>query len=105
MDDLFASRLPYAVSADTGTDYYLCASFSSSATNNQIVAFQYQLGEWTIFDQIDANCMAEVYDVNGDEQIYFGGYGGVVCEVDDDSLDSDVYGFQGTISGGTGAKK
>lgn len=93
---LNAARLPYAVSADTGTDYYLCATNgTASSTNNLCLDFQYQIGEWTKHTNIPANAMAGVLDANGRAQTYVGSYKSFVYQLEDTSLHSDV----GTISG------
>ncbi len=99
MNDLLASRLQYAVSSENGTDYYLATSFGGVTENNLILDFQYQIGEWSLFDQIDANAMARVFDVNVIEQTYFGQYGGFVSKMDDTSTVNDVFGVTGTVSG------
>jgi len=96
MNGLLASRLEYAVSAEDGTDYYLGVSYGGVTENNLLLDFQYQLGEWTKHDQIDANYLARIYDVNGDEQTYYGQYGGFVGKLDT-SLKNDVDGIVDTV--------
>ena len=92
---LSASRLQYAVSTDTNTDYYLCATNGAVAVNNLCLDFQYQLGEWTKHTNIPANAMAHVLDNNGRDQNYFGSYEAFVYEMEDDDLVDDV----GTATG------
>jgi hypothetical protein len=99
MDGLLATRLPYAVSAENGTDYYLAATYGGVTENNLLLDFQYELGEWTKHDQIDANYLARVYDTSGVEQTYFGQYGGFISQLDDSDEVNDVYGVTGTVSG------
>jgi len=98
MDDLNDSRLPYAVSAVNGKDYYLGVSDGSSTTNDLILDYQYEIGEWTKHDNIDANCMAFGYDANDVGQIYTGNYYNFVYQLDDPDSINDVYGATGTFT-------
>ena len=95
MGGLSASRLQYAVSTDTNTDYYLCATNGAVGVNNLCLDLQYQIGEWTKHVNIPANALAHVLDNNGREQNYFGSYEGFVYEMEDDDLIDDV----GTATG------
>lgn len=95
MGALSASRLQYAVSTDTNTDYYLCVTNGAVGVNNLCLDLQYQLGEWTKHVNIPANAMAHVLDNNGREKNYFGSYEGFVYELNDDDLIDDV----GTATG------
>src|SRR3990167_7047344 len=95
MGGLSASRLQYAVSTDTNTDYYLCATNGAVAVNNLCLDFQYQLGEWTKHTNIPANALAHVLDNNGRNQNYFGSYEAFVYEMEDADLIDDV----GTATG------
>jgi len=97
MDGLNAERLAYAVSADSGTDYYLCVSDGASTTNNLLLDFEYEIGEWTKHTQIDANAMAKIVDSDSVDRVWFGNYDNYVYELDDTSLDSDIYGTSGTV--------
>lgn len=98
MDDLKASRLPYAVSAYNGTDYYLAVTTGTTDnTNNLVLNFQTEIGEWTKHTQIDANAMAKVTS-SSIPLIYFGNYDSMVYELDDTDKDSDVYGMENGIA-------
>lgn len=92
---LSASRLQYAVSAASATDYYLCATNGAGGTNNLCHVLQHQIGEWTKHTHIDANAMAAVLDSNKVPQVFFGNYESFVYALEDPTLDSDV----GTVSG------
>jgi len=97
MDGLRADRLEYAVSADTGKSYLLCVTSGNSATtNNLLLEFQYEIGEWTKHTNINANAMAKVVDSNSLSKIYFGNYDSFIYELDT-SLDSDVVGQTGGV--------
>ena len=91
---LNAARLQYAVSADSNTDYYLCVTNGSAGRNNLCLDLQYQIGEWTKHDVINANAMAHVLDNNGVDQIYFGSNESFTYQLNDDDLNSDVFGSQ-----------
>lgn len=95
MQGLSASRLQYAVSTDTNSDYYLCATSGAVTVNNLCLDLEYQIGEWTKHVNIPANAMAHVLDNNGKEKNYFGSYEGFVYELEDTDLHDDV----GTATG------
>lgn len=97
MGTLSASRLQYAVSADTNTDYWLCATTGSGGTNDVCLDFQYFLGEWTRHTGIPANAMAHVVDSNSRDQVYFGTSESFVYELEDDDLNEDVFSTFGTV--------
>jgi len=97
MDGLNDSRLPYAVSAINGKDYYLAVSNGSATKNDLLLDFQYEIGEWTKHTNIDANCMGFGYDTNSKGVIYFGNYYNFVYKLDDPNLVNDVAGETGTI--------
>lgn len=90
MGNLSGSRLQYAVSADTNTDYILCVTNGTGSENNLCLDFQYQLGEWTKHTNIPANAMAHVIDNNATDQVYFGSYKSLVYQYQDSNLRNDV---------------
>jgi len=98
MDGLSASRLQYAVSADSNSDYYLCVTNGAVGVNNLCLDLQYQIGEWTKYTNVPANAMAHVIDNNGRDQVYFGSYEGFVYQLEDDDLEDDVGSASGTIT-------
>ena len=97
MVGLNQSRLPYAVSATDGKDYYLAVSNGSGTKNDLLLDFQYEIGEWTKHTNIDANCMAFGYDSNSNGQIYFGNYYNFIYKLNDADTVNDVYGATGTL--------
>lgn len=90
LDGFSASRLQYAVSADTNTDYLLCLTNGSGGTNDTCLELEYQIGEWTKHKDIPANAMAHVLDNNGRDQVYFGSYRSFVYQWADEDLIDDV---------------
>lgn len=102
MGNLRADRLQYAVSADTGKSYLLAITTgTTNSTNNILLDFQYELGEWTKHIQIDANAMAKVVDSASLSQVYYGNYDSFVFVVDT-SLNNDITGqTDGVASIGT----
>lgn len=99
LNTLRGSRLQYAVSADSNTDYLLCATKGDSQTSNNLcLDFQYQIGEWTKHTNLNANAMAHVLDTASKEQVYFGTLDGFVYQFDDQTpLVDDVGSASGTI--------
>ena len=98
MGDLRADRLQYAVSADTGKSYLLAVTTGNSNTsNNLLLEFQYEMGEWTKHTQIDANAMAKVVDSDSLSQIYYGNYDSFVY-VTDTILNNDITGQTDGVS-------
>ncbi len=92
MGDLRADRLQYAVSSETGKSYFLSVTTGNSNTsNNLLLDFQYELGEWTKHIQIDANTMAKVVDPDSLSQVYYGNYDSFVYVVDT-LLNNDITG-------------
>ena len=75
------SRLAYAVSADTKTDYYLCASRNSATINDTCLDLQYQIGEWTKHTNLHANAMTSIQDTAGLRQTLYGDYGGLTYQL------------------------
>lgn len=99
LSSLNLTRLQYAVSAQDGSDYFLCVTDGANATsNNLLLDFQYEIGEWTKHIQIDANAMAKVVDSDSDTRIYFGNYASLVYDYDVDDLYNDVVGVEDGIS-------
>ena len=98
LGSLGASRLQYAVSTDTNTDYWLCATNSTGSTNDVCIDFQYQIGEWTKHTGIAANTMAHVLDANGRDQDYFGTHKSYVYQLQEPTLRSDVATVTGIIT-------
>ncbi len=98
LSGLNAARLPYAVSATTNTDYYLCATSGSGSENNLCLDFEYQIGEWTKHTNIDANAIASVLDNNSLRQVYFGTDSSFVYQLQNSALHSDVYGVQRQVA-------
>lgn len=97
MDGLSGSRLQYAVSADSNTDYILCTTNGSASYNNSCLVFQYQIGEWTKHTNIYANAMAHVLDSNSDDQVYWGNDLGFIYQYTDSNNRDDVASASGTI--------
>jgi hypothetical protein len=97
MEDLSSDRLPYAVSSVDSGSYYLSVTEGSSATtNNVILEFQYEIGEWTILRDIHANAMASVVNDDNDTKVFFGNYDSFVYEFDP-TMDNDVTGQSGGV--------
>lgn len=98
MGGLSASRLQYAVSADSNTDYFLCLTNGTGGTNNLCLDLQYQIGEWSKYTNVPANAMAHVLDPNGRDQVYFGTDKSFVYQLENTSLIDDVGSALGTIN-------
>ena len=90
MGALSGSRLPFAVSANTGTDYWLCVTNSSATENNLCFDLQYEIGEWTKHTNVPANAMAKVVDNNVNDRVYFGSYKSFIYNLEDEGLSDDV---------------
>ena len=97
MGALASSRLPYAVSGDTGTDYWLCTDTGTASTNDLCFDMQYQIGEWTKHTNILANAMGNVIDSASLPQVYFGSYKGLTYQLSDSTLRGDVGIVTGTV--------
>lgn len=98
LDNLKISRLPYAVSAvnQQTSHYYLSVTNTNAATsNNLLLDFYYEVGEWSKHTGIEANAMAVANDSNSLPQVYFGNYKSFVYQLDDSNKQDDVYGFTG----------
>lgn len=94
---LSGSRLQYAVSADTNSDYVLCVTNGTASANNLCLDFQYEIGEWTKHTNIPANAMAHVIDNNTTDQVYWGSDKAFVYQYQDSSLRDDVGSATGTV--------
>ena len=98
MGGLRADRLQYAVSADTGNSYLLAVTTGAkNTTNNILLEFQYELGEWTKHIQIDTNAMARVIDSDSLSQVYYGNYDSFVYVLDT-LLNNDITGQTDGVS-------
>jgi hypothetical protein len=97
MDGLSGSRLQYAVSGDTNSDYWLCVTNGTVSTNNLCLDLQYEIGEWTKHTNVPANAMAHVIDNNSNDQIYWGSYKSLVYVLEDTALRDDVDTATGTV--------
>ena len=94
MDDVYSVRMPYAVAVDdrVNSHYYLATTVDSAATNNLLLDFHYEIGEWGKHTQIDANAICVANDTNTDKRVYFGNYDSFVYILEDPDLNSDVAG-------------
>lgn len=97
LDDLLASRLPYAVATFDGKSYYLSATTSAQSHNDIVYEYQTEIGEWTKHDNINANAFAQVEETSGSVKTYFGNYDSFVYWLDNPDLYSDVAGASGII--------
>ena len=97
MKGLNGARLQYAVSADTNTDYWLCVNDVDVTKNDLCLDLQYQIGEWTKHTNIHANAMTSVLDSTSTPEVYFGQYEGLVAQLSDSTLRSDVGNASGTV--------
>ncbi len=97
MDELSATRLPYAVSIDDqqNAHYYLAVTNGSATKNNLLLDFHYGIGEWSKHTNIDANAFCTANDTNTIPQIYFGNYYSFIYQMIDPDLNSDVAGETG----------
>ena len=97
MDALSGTRLQYAVSADTNSDYVLCLTNGTGTENNLCLDLEYEIGEWTKHTNVPANAMGSVLDNNSLSQVYFGSYKSLVYQYQNTSLRDDVGTFTGTV--------
>ena len=99
MDDLSASRLPYAISVDdqTNAHYYLAVTTGTATNNNLLLDFHYGIGEWSKHTQIDANAFCWAIDANTIPQVYFGNYKSFLYQLNNVDKKSDVAGETGTF--------
>lgn len=96
LDSLNATRLEYAVSAYDTESYYLSVSNGSNTTNNLLLEYQVEIGEWTKHTDINANAMARV-DLDNLIKTYFGNYDSVIYWLADPDKKSDIDGATGVI--------
>src|SRR3990167_100428 len=97
MGGLSGSRLQYAVSADTNTDYWLCTTLGTGSTNNLCLDLEYEIGEWTKHTNIPANAMAHVIDNNSNDQVFWGSATSLVYKLEDTAQRDDVDTATGTV--------
>ena len=98
LDDWAASRLPYAVSNDTGEEYRLYGTTGTAGTtNNEVLVFNYRIGEWSKLAGIEANA-AYTMLVSNERQTYIGNYDGCILQLDNPALNSDIAGVTGTVT-------
>jgi hypothetical protein len=98
-DDLYASRLQYAVAVDdrVNSHYYLAVTTGAVDDNNLLLDYHYGIGEWSKHTQIDANAMCIADDANSIPQVYFGNYYSIVYKMNDADLYSDCAGETGIV--------
>jgi hypothetical protein len=96
LDNLNETRLQYAVSVFDGDNYYLSVSTSAYTYNDAVFVFNVFLGEWYLYDQIDANAFARVKESTSKVKTYFGNYDSFVYWLDNPALVNDVDGATGT---------
>lgn len=97
LDTLSPARLDYAVSSFDGKSYYLAVTSSGGSSNDTLLEYQTQIGEWTKHSQIDANAMARVKENTSVIKTYFGNYNAFVYWLDNSDNLNDVDGAQGII--------
>jgi hypothetical protein len=96
LDALSAGRLDDAVSSYDGESYYLSVSNGSAATNDLLLEYQVEIGEWTKHTDINANAMAQVVD-SSVKKTYFGNYNAFVYWMGDPDKKNDVDGASGIV--------
>ena len=101
LDDLSAGRLDNAVSSYDGKSYYLAVSDGSATTNDLLLEYQVEIGEWTKHTDINANSMAQVID-SSVRKTYYGNYDSIVYWMDDEDKKNDVDGAVGVVDTATG---
>jgi hypothetical protein len=97
LDLLNESRLANAVATFDENEYILCASTSGITTNDICYAYQTEINEWTSYDGIDANAIAQVRETDKKVKTYFGNYKGFVYWMDNPDLKNDVDGASGVF--------
>jgi len=97
LDNISAARLQYSVGTFDGESYYLSVSDGSATTNDLILEFQTEIGEWTKHTDIDANAFGQVESSASVFRTYFGNYDAFVYWMDDPDLMNDVNGFVSII--------
>jgi len=96
LDDLNEARLQYSVATYDDENYCLSASTSGSSTNNTVLCYQVEIGEWTKYDQIDANAFGRVKTSAG-AKTYFGNYKSFVYWMDNPDKKNDIDGTTGIV--------
>jgi len=97
LDGMSSARLQYAVSTFDGDDYILCVTKSASSENDLCFDYQIEVLEWTKFDGIVANAMAQVEESASLIKSYFGDYDSMVFWLDNPDLKNDVAGASGIV--------
>ena len=98
MNGLNVSRLQYAVSAENGIEYFLSVTDGTASINDLLLVFQYEIGEWTEYNNVNANAMAKVVNSDGDTEVFFGNYDSIIYQLENNSIDSDVTGQTDGVS-------
>ena len=100
LDNFKTSRLQYATSGNLPrTSHYFLSLTNTNAgtTNNLLLDFFYDTGEWSKHTGIEANAMCIADDADGLPQIYFGNYKSFVYQLNDENKLDDVFGFSGVF--------
>ena len=97
LDDLNASRLEYAVAVFDDKDYMLSVSSEGVSTNDIVLDFQTELGEWTKHDNINANAFARIKESTSVIKTYFGNQKSFVYWLDNPDNVNDVDGATGIV--------
>lgn len=97
LDDLNEARLQYAVATFDGHNYLLSVSTGANTENDTVYDYQTEIGEWSIYDQIDANAFAQVKESTSVIKTYFGNYDAMVYWLDNPDQMNDVDGATGIV--------
>lgn len=97
LDGFNESRMPYAVSTFDGENYILSVSTGSLTTHNTVYIFNTEIFEWTVYDQIDANALAQVKESDGKIKTYVGNYSSFVYWLDNPDNKNDIDGAVGIV--------
>ncbi len=97
LDNLVASRLPYAVSVFDGEYYHLSVATGSSTYNDLVLGYNPRINEWIKSDQINANAFTRVTESTSLIKTYFGNYNSFVYWLDNSDNLNDVDGATGSI--------
>lgn len=97
LDDINEARIQYAVATYDNHEYLLSVSQGSSSENDRVYSLQTEIGEWTIYDQINANAFAQVKETTSLIKTYFGNYDSFVYWFDNPDNKVDVDGATGTV--------
>lgn len=96
LDNLSESRLQYATAIWDDKNYYLSATDSGSSTNDIVYVYQTEIGEWTKYTDVNANCWGRVLS-SSKVKTYFGDYSANVFWLDDPDVTNDVDGATGIV--------